>query len=101
MSYARIIATLAHIHVVIRVDGLLGAELATKNLDGTVRDDLQQDYITTPAKPSASSRTHLIGIHVALGSATSLEHDQGEVIKELACDDLNEIQQCVTAPFDG
>lgn len=50
----RIIATLAHIDVVIRVDRLLGTELAAEDLDGTVRDDLRQDLNHTPARRSGS-----------------------------------------------
>ena len=38
--YARIIAALAHVDMVIRVDGLLGTKFAAEDLDGTVRDDL-------------------------------------------------------------
>ena len=39
----RVIAALAHVDMVVRVDGLLRATLATKNFNSTVRDDLTGD----------------------------------------------------------
>lgn len=40
-----------------------------------------------------NSGAHLVGVHVALGSTTCLEHDQGEVVEELPCNNLNRLQQ--------
>ena len=42
-GHIRVITALAHVDMVVRVDGLLRATLATKNLNGTVRDDLTGD----------------------------------------------------------
>ena len=39
-GHIRVVTALAHVDVVIGVDGLLGAKLAAEDLDGAVRDDL-------------------------------------------------------------
>ena len=38
--YARVVAALAHVDMIIGVNWLLGAEFSAKELNGTVRDDL-------------------------------------------------------------
>ena len=64
-----VVARLAHVHVVVGMDGRLGAHLAAEQLDGAVRD-------------------HLVHIHVGLRAAARLEDDQREVLGESAGDDL-------------
>lgn len=55
--------------MVVRVNGLLGAELTTEDLNSPVADDL-------------------VDVHVGLGARAGLEDDEGEVAVELAGDDL-------------
>jgi len=64
-----VVGRLAHIDVVVRVDGLLGAHLAAQHLDGAVRD-------------------HLVGVHVRLGARAGLPDREREVVVELAVDHL-------------
>lgn len=66
---SRVIGRLAHVNVVVRVNGLLATKLTTHHLDGPVGDDL-------------------VHIHVGLGTGTSLEDDEREFVDELARDDL-------------
>ena len=61
---ARVVAALAHVDMVVRVNGLFGAKLAAEDLDGSVRDDL-------------------VRVHVGLGTGAGLPDDQGEVVDEL------------------
>jgi hypothetical protein len=56
--------------VVVGVDGLLGAHLASEDLNGTVGDNL-------------------VGVHVGLSAGTGLPDDEREVVKELALGDLS------------
>jgi len=42
-SYSRIIAALAHVNVIVRVHRLLGAQLSTKDLNSSIRNDLYHD----------------------------------------------------------
>lgn len=65
----RVVTALTHVDMVIGVNRLLRAKLTTKDLNGSVGDDL-------------------VDIHVTLGSATSLEDNQGEMVKELSRDNL-------------
>jgi len=60
----------ASIDVVVGVDGLLAAHLAAEDLNGTVGNDL-------------------VGVHVGLGTRTSLPDDKGEVVVELAFGNLS------------
>ncbi|KAI3478944.1 hypothetical protein L1887_59065 [Cichorium endivia] len=64
-----VVGGLAHVDVVVGVDGVLAAELAAEDLDGAVADDL-------------------VDVHVGLGARAGLEDDEGEVGVELAGDDL-------------
>lgn len=66
---SRVIGGLAHVDVVIGVNGLLAAKLAAHHLNGPVRNDL-------------------VHIHVGLGAGTSLEDNKGEFVDELARNDL-------------
>lgn len=50
--------------MVVRVDWLLGSHLSTKDLNGSIRDDL-------------------VGVHVRLSSGTSLPYHEREVIDQL------------------
>ena len=61
---SRIVATLASVDMVIGVHRLLRSELSSKDLNGSVRDNL-------------------VRVHVGLGTAPSLENDEREVVKEL------------------
>ncbi len=60
---------LAHVHVIVRVNGFLRAHLATQFLDGPVRD-------------------HFVCVHVRLGAGAGLPDDQREVVVELAAKHL-------------
>ena len=64
-----VVGGLGHVDVVVRVDGLLGTELASEELNRTVGDDL-------------------VDVHVGLGAGTGLPDDQGEVVEELTLNDL-------------
>ena len=61
----RVVRGLTHVDVVVRVDGILRADDAAEQLDGTVRD-------------------HLVDVHVGLRSTAGLEHDEREVLVERA-----------------
>jgi hypothetical protein len=65
-----VVRGLRHVHVVVGVHGLFGAEFTAKELDGTVGDDL-------------------VHVHVALGAGTGLEDDEGELVNQFAGDDLD------------
>ena len=60
-----VVGRLRHVHVVVGVNGLLGAHLATSNLDGAVRDDF-------------------IDVHVSLRATSGLPDAQGEVLVQFA-----------------
>jgi hypothetical protein len=64
-----VVGRLAAIDVVVGMDGVLRAELSAEHLDGAVGD-------------------HLVGVHVRLRARPGLEHDQREVVVELAGDDF-------------
>ena len=64
-----VVRRLAHVHMVVRVNGSLGAHLAAQHLDGAVRD-------------------HLIGVHVGLGARAGLPDDQREMVVQLPLDHL-------------
>lgn len=64
-----VVGGLGHVDVVVGVDGLLGAELTSQKLDGAVGDDL-------------------VDVHVGLGAGAGLPHNEGEVVEELALNDL-------------
>ncbi|EAU43488.1 hypothetical protein R2601_23383 [Salipiger bermudensis HTCC2601] len=64
-----VVRRLAHVAVIVRVDGLFRAHLAAQHLDGTVRD-------------------HLVGVHVRLGARAGLPDNEREVVVELAVDHL-------------
>ena len=64
-----VVRGLAHIDVVVGVDGLFRAHHPAQHLDGAVGD-------------------HLIGVHVGLGAGPGLPHHQREVVAELAVDHL-------------
>ena len=64
-----IVRGLGHVDVVVGVNGLLGAELASEELNGAVGDDL-------------------VDVHVGLGAGTGLPNNQGKVVQELALDHL-------------
>jgi hypothetical protein len=66
---SRIVGTLRHVHVVVRVNWLLAAQFTTQNLDGSVGDNL-------------------VNVHVGLSTGSGLENDQGEVVDELSGDDV-------------
>ncbi len=65
----RIVGRLRHVDVVVRMDGIFGAEDAAQDLDRPVGDDLVQ-------------------IHVGLGARSGLPDGQGEMIVPLAFGDL-------------
>ncbi len=65
----RVVGGLAAVDVIVGVNRRLAAQLAARKLDGSVGD-------------------HLVGVHVGLGPAAGLPHEQREVIVELALDDL-------------
>jgi hypothetical protein len=64
-----VVGGLAHVDVVVRVDGALGAELAAEHLDRAVRDDL-------------------VGVHVGGGTRPRLEHVEDEGIVQPPIYDL-------------
>ena len=64
-----VIGRLGHVHMVVRVDRLLGALFAAQHLDGAVGDDL-------------------VGVHVGLGAGSGLPDHEREVVVELAVDDF-------------
>ncbi len=64
-----VVGGLAHVDVVVGVDGLLGADLAAHDLYGPVGD-------------------HLVGVHVGRGAAAGLEDVEDEGRIELTLDDL-------------
>lgn len=66
---SRVVGALRHVDMVVRVNGLLAAQLSTQDLDGSVGDDF-------------------VDVHVGLGTGSSLENDQREVVDELSGDDL-------------
>lgn len=55
--------------MVVGVNGLLAAQLSAQDLDSSVRNNL-------------------VDVHVGLSTRSGLEDDQGEVVDELARDDL-------------
>jgi hypothetical protein len=65
----RIVRRLAHVDVIVWMNGLLGAQLAPEQLVGAIGDDL-------------------VEVHVGLGAGAGLPHYQGEMIVELAVDHL-------------
>ena len=65
----RVVRALRHVDVVVGVDGLLAAHLAAGQLDGAVRD-------------------HLVDVHVGLGAAAGLPHEERELVAVLARDHL-------------
>lgn len=67
MINVRIIATLAHVDVIIGVHRLLAPQLAAQDLNSTIANDL-------------------VYVHVTLSTASSLEDDKWEVIYQLARD---------------
>jgi hypothetical protein len=69
VSDSRVVGTLGHVDVVVGVNGLLAAQFSAQHFDSSVRDNL-------------------VNVHVGLGARTGLEDDQGEVVDELARDDL-------------
>jgi hypothetical protein len=64
-----VVGGLAHVDVVVRVDGALRADLTAEKLDRPVRDDL-------------------VGVHVGRGPGASLEYIQDEGVIEGALNDL-------------
>lgn len=66
---SRVVGRLAHVDVVVGVNGLLAAKLTTHHFNGPVGNDL-------------------VHIHVGLGAGTSLEDDEGEFVNELARNDF-------------
>ena len=62
---ARVIRALAHVNMVIGVNGFLRTKLAAQDLNGTVCN-------------------YLISVHVTLRAAPCLEYDQWEVVNKLA-----------------
>lgn len=75
--------------MVVGVNGLLRAKLATEELDSTVGDDLQREKSVQKEEGMGERRAHLVDVHVGLGSGSSLENDEGEVVlSDLAGDDL-------------
>ncbi len=68
-GWERVVGGLPPVDVVVWVDGVFGADLAARELYGAVRD-------------------HLVGVHVGLGAAPSLPHDEREVLVEAPVDDL-------------
>ncbi len=64
-----VVRRLAHVHMIVRMDRLLGAEDAAEHLDRPVRD-------------------HLVGVHVRLRARTRLPDRQREVRVELAFHNL-------------
>lgn len=65
----RVVGRLGHVDVVVGVNRLLGSKLSSQDLDGLVGDDL-------------------VDVHVGLGSRSSLEDNEREVVDKLATDDL-------------
>lgn len=59
-----VVGRCAHVDVVVRMNRLLRAHCAAKDLNGTVRDDF-------------------VGIHVGLRAGASLPDDEREVVDEL------------------
>lgn len=85
----RVIAALAHVDMVVRVDRLLGPALTTEDLDRAVGDDLR--FISTHSNVSGESIwTYLVRVHVALSTTASLEDDKRELSNELSRDDLRQ-----------
>jgi hypothetical protein len=68
-GWERVVGGLRHVHVVVRVDGVLRSERAAQQLDGAVRDDL-------------------VHVHVRLGPRARLPHVQREVVVEAPLDHL-------------
>lgn len=66
---SRVVGRLAHVNMVVGVNGLLATKLTTHHLDGPVGNDL-------------------VHIHVGLGAGTSLKDDEREFVDELARDDF-------------
>jgi hypothetical protein len=64
-----IVRRLTPVHVIVGMDGVLGADLATGELDRAIRDDL-------------------VGVHVGLGAAAGLPDDERKVVVEPTIDDL-------------
>jgi hypothetical protein len=64
-----VVGRLAHVHVVVRVDGVLAAQPPADELDGPVRD-------------------HLVDVHVGLGARAGLPDVQREFAVQLAADDF-------------
>lgn len=65
-----VVRRLGHVDVVVGVNRLLGTKLAAKQLNCTVGNDL-------------------VRVHVRLGTGTGLENNKGEVVSELALEDLS------------
>lgn len=68
-AHSRVVTALAHVDVVVGVNRLLAAELTAQHLNSAVADDL-------------------VNVHVGLCARASLENDEGEVVVQLAGDDL-------------
>jgi hypothetical protein len=64
-----VVGRLAHIDVVVGMDGRLGAHLSAHQLDGAVGD-------------------HLVGVHVGLRAGAGLPDDEREIVVEPAVDDF-------------
>jgi hypothetical protein len=70
-AHSRVIATLASVDMVIRMDRVFGTEFPSQKLNCSVRDDF-------------------VGIHVGLRATSGLENDQREVVDELSRDHLTQ-----------
>ena len=87
--------------MIVRVDGSLGSELSTEELDSSVGDDLYQrskkgrrdqrrkaDELELKTKDGLIRTTDLVNVHVGLSSRSGLEDDERELVDELTADDL-------------
>ena len=72
-----IVRALAHVAMIVRMNGIFGADHAAQNLNRTVGD-------------------HLVGVHVRLGAGTCLPHDKREMVVQFAVDHLaSGLDHCV------
>lgn len=85
----RVIATLTHVDMIIRVDWLLGAQFSAEQFDSTIGDDLFV-IIGMEVWSKCQCVAHLIYVHVALSATSGLEHDEGEVVDKLSGNDLRD-----------
>ena len=75
--------------MIIGVNRLLGTQLSAEQLDSTIGNDLFA-VIKMEIWSKYKCLADLVYVHVALSTASGLEHDEGEVVDELPGNDLRE-----------